>query len=153
VTEEFGWGVSLSGSYATPNFDERDKLLFQVNRGNGIGRYVNDLSSIGNYDGIFDPATGDLQLFDVTAGYASWQHWWDIEQLRSNFTFGVVDVNNPGFLAGDAYQRTLRFSSNLIWSPISRIDIGGEYLWGSRENEDGENGDANQLQFAVKYRF
>lgn len=153
VTEEFGWGVSLSGSYATPNFDERDKLLFQVNRGNGIGRYINDLSSIGNYDGIFNPANGDLQLFDVTAGYASWQHWWDIEQLRSNFTFGMVDVNNPSFLAGDAYQRTLRFSSNLIWSPISRIDIGGEYLWGSRENEDGESGDANQLQFAVKYRF
>jgi hypothetical protein len=153
VTEEFGWGVSLSGSYGTPTFDERDKLLFQINRGNGIGRYVNDLSSIGNYDGIFDPANGDLQLFDVTAGYASWQHWWDIEQLRSNFTFGMVDVNNPGFLAGDAYQQTLRFSSNLIWSPISRIDIGGEYLWGRRENEDGENGDANQVQFAVKYRF
>jgi len=153
VTEEYGWGVSLSGSYATPNFDERDKLFFQINRGNGIGRYVNDLSSIGNYDGIFDPTTGDLQLFDVTAGYASWQHWWDIEQLRSNFTFGMVDVNNPDFLTGDAYQRTLRFSSNLIWSPISRIDIGGEYLWGSRENEDGESGDANQLQFAVKYRF
>jgi hypothetical protein len=153
VTEEFGWGVSLSGSYGTPTFDERDKLLFQINRGDGIGRYVNDLSSIGNYDGIFDPANGDLQLFDVTAGYASWQHWWDIEQLRSNFTFGMVDVNNPGFLAGDAYQQTLRFSSNLIWSPISRIDIGGEYLWGRRENEDGENGDANQVQFAVKYRF
>jgi len=153
VTEEFGWGVSLSGSYATPNFDERDKLLFQINRGNGIGRYITDLSSIGNYDGIFDPADGELQLFDVMAGYASWQHWWDIEQLRSNFTFGMVDVNNPGFLAGDAYQQTLRVSSNLIWSPISRIDIGGEYLWGSRENEDGESGDANQVQFAVKYRF
>lgn len=153
ITEEFGWGVSLSGSYATPKLDERDKLLFQINRGNGIGRYVNDLSSIGNYDGIFDPADGDLQLFDVMAGYASWQHWWDIEQLRSNFTFGMVDVSNPGFLTGDAYQQTLRFSSNLIWSPISRIDIGGEYLWGSRENEDGESGDANQVQFAVKYRF
>lgn len=153
VTEQFGWGTSLSGRFITPRLDVRDSLLFQLNYGNGIGRYVNDLSSIGNYDGIFDPATGDLELFDVVAGYVSWQHWWGVPQLRSNFTFGAVDINNPGFLDGDAYMRTLRFSSNLIWSPIPRIDIGGEYLWGNRENEDGEKGDATQLQFAVRYRF
>ncbi len=153
ITDQFGWGTSLSGRFNTPRFDDRDKMLFQLNYGNGIGRYVNDLSSIGNYDGIFDPATGDLQLFHVITGYASWQHWWGVEHLRSNFTFGVVDVDNPGFLVGDAYQSTLRASSNLLWSPIPRIDIGGEYLWGSRQNEDGESGDATQLQFAVKYRF
>jgi hypothetical protein len=153
VQKEFAWGTSLSGSFATPRFDERDKLLFQLNYGNGIGRYVNDLSSIGNYDGIFVPDTGDLQLFDVIAGYVSLQHWWGINQLRSNFTLGAVDVNNPGFLEDDAYLSTLRFSSNLIWSPIPRIDIGGEFLWGERENEDGESGNASQLQMAVKYRF
>ncbi len=153
VTEEFGSGVSLSGRYATPQLDERDNLLFQLNYGNGIGRYVNDLSSIGNYDGIFDPATGDLELFRVIAGYVSWQHWWSVPELRSNFTFGSVRLDNPDFLAGDAYKRTLRYSTNLIWSPIPRIDIGGEYLWGRRENEDDESGDATQLQFAVKYRF
>lgn len=153
VEKQFAWGTSLSGSYLTPYFDNRDKLLFQLNYGDGIGRYVNDLSSIGNYDGIFDPEDEDLQLFDVAAGYVSWQHWWGLNQLRSNFTFGVVEVNNPGFIEDDAYQSTLRFSSNLIWSPIPRIDLGAEYLWGRRENEDGENGDATQLQFAVKYRF
>ncbi len=153
ISQEFAWGTTISGRFATPYFDERDNALFQLNYGNGIGRYVNDLSSIGNYDGIFDPATGDLELFHVLAGYASVQHWWGVPQLRSNFTFGVVDVDNPGFLQGDAYQSTLRASTNLLWSPIPRIDIGGEYLWGRRQNDDGESGDATQLQFAVKYRF
>ncbi|MEZ5504254.1 MAG: DcaP family trimeric outer membrane transporter [Halioglobus sp.] len=153
ITEEFGWGTSLSGRFVTPRFDPRDNVLFQLNYGNGIGRYVNDLSSIGNYDGIFDPTTGELQLFHVVAGYISFQHWWAVNQLRSNFTFGAVDINNPGFIADNAYLTTLRFSSNLIWSPIPRIDIGGEYLWGSRENKNGKTGDATQLQFAVKYRF
>jgi DcaP outer membrane protein len=154
VEKDFAWGTSLSGKVSTPRFDDRDNLMFQFNYGNGIGRYVNDLSSIGNYDGIFDPATGKLELFHVVASYVSWQHWWAVApQLRSNFTFGAVDVDNPGFLDGDAYQRTLRFSSNLIWSPIPRIDIGGEYLWGSRQNENGDTGDATQLQLAVRYRF
>lgn len=153
VEKNFGWGTSLSGRFSTPALDPRDNVLFQLNGGNGIGRYVNDLSSIGNYDGIFDPATGKLQLFHVVAGYASMQHWWGVQELRSNFTFGFVDVDNPGFLGGDAYANTLRFSSNLIWSPIPRIDIGGEYLWGQRENANGDSGEATQLQFAVRYRF
>jgi hypothetical protein len=153
VSKEFAWGLSLSGSVATPQLDKRDKALFQISHGDGIGRYVNDLSSIGNYDGIFVPDTDELQLFNVTAGYISWQHWWPVNELRSNFTFGAVYVDNPGFMDGESYEQTLRISSNLIWSPIPRIDVGGEYLWGQRENVNGDSGNATQLQFAVKYRF
>ena len=153
VKEKFGGGASLSGRFIIPIFDPRDNLLFQLSAGNGIGRYVNDLSSIGNYDGIFDPSTGQLGLFDIAAGYTSLQHWWGVGELRSNFTFGIVEVISPDFLVDDAYKRTLRFSSNLIWSPIPRIDLGAEYLWGRRENVGGDSGDATQLQVAVKYRF
>ncbi|MCX2975836.1 DcaP family trimeric outer membrane transporter [Candidatus Marimicrobium litorale] len=152
VRTEYAWGVSLSGNIATPYFDDRDKLLFQINTGNGIGRYVNDLSSIGNYDGIFNEEN-KLELFYVTAGYVSWQHWWGINQLRSNFTFGAVEVDNPDFVDSEAYKRTLRFSANLIWSPIPRIDLGGEYLWGQRENQDDEEGTATQFQIMARYRF
>jgi hypothetical protein len=154
VSKEYAWGVSLSGRRATPKFDERDSLVFQLNAGNGIGRYVNDLSSIGSYDGVFNPDNGDLQLFDVLAGYVSWQHWWGgPASLRSNYTFGFVDVDNPGFVEGDAYKRTIRLSTNLLWTPTPRIDVGAEYLWGRRENEDGENGDASQIQMMARYRF
>ncbi|MDG2410838.1 MAG: DcaP family trimeric outer membrane transporter [Halioglobus sp.] len=152
VRTKYAWGVSLSGNIATPYFDDRDKLLFQINTGNGIGRYVNDLSSIGNYDGIFNEES-KLELFYITAGYVSWQHWWGINQLRSNFTFGAVEVDNPDFVESDAYKRTLRFSANLLWSPIPRIDLGGEYLWGQRENQDNEEGTATQFQIMARYRF
>jgi len=153
VEKKFGWGVSLSGRYTTPFLDVRDSVLFQLNAGTGIGRYVNDLSSVGNFDGIFNPETGDLELFDVLAGYVSWQHWWRGD-LRSNFTFGAVSVDNPGFVDEDsAYRRTYRFSSNLLWAPSPRIDLGLEYLWGRRENENGANGDASQIQLGAKYKF
>lgn len=154
VDKKFGWGAALSGRFRTPLFDERDGLLFQLNAGSGIGRYVNDLSSVGSFDGIFNTANGDLELFDVVAGYVSWQHWWSgARVLRSNLTFGVVEVDNPNFVEGDAYERTLRFSSNIFWSPTPRIELGAEYLWGNRRNEDGENGDATQIQLGARYLF
>jgi hypothetical protein len=154
VSKQYAWGASLSGRFMTPLFDKRDSLLFQLSGGDGIGRYVNDLASVGDYDGIFDPLNGDLQLFDVLAGYVSGQHWWGgPRSLRSNFTLGFVDINNPGFIAGDAYKRTYRLSTNLFWTPTPRIDVGAEYLWGRRENEDGEEGDASQIQLMTRYRF
>jgi len=147
-----GWGLTLSGRFRTPLFDERDSLLFQLNGGSGIGRYVNDLASVGEFDGIFDEESGKMALFDIRAGYASWQHWWT-ETLRSNLTFGIVDVDNPGFVEPTAYRRTLRASGNLFWTPTPRIDLGTELLWGRRENEDGSDGEATQLQMSARYRF
>ncbi|RLA58579.1 MAG: hypothetical protein DRR04_10665 [Gammaproteobacteria bacterium] len=154
IEKQYAWGSTISGRFATPMLDERDSLLFQFNAGDGIGRYVNDLSSVGSFDGIIDPETGELKLFDILAGYVSFQHWWPGgRNMRSNFTFGVVEVDNPDFVSGDAYKRTLRFSSNLMWTPTPRIDLGAEYLWGNRKNEDGNNGDATQVQVAARYRF
>lgn len=152
VDKAYAWGVSASGRFSTPQLDERDSLLFQLNAGNGIGRYVNDLSSIGNFDGIFNPDTGQLKLFDVLAGYVSWQHWWS-GTLRSNFTVGMVHVDNPGFVEGSAYQQTTRISSNLLWTPTPRINLGVEYLWGIRENENGDDGKATQIQLSAQYNF
>jgi hypothetical protein len=154
VEEKLGWGASLSGRYSTPQLDARDKLLFQLNYGEGIGRYINDLQSVGNYDGIFNPDQKDkLELFDVFAGYVSWQHWWGVADWRSNFTFGYVDLDSPDFVTGSGYGSTMRASANVIWSPTPRVDFGAEYLWGQRENKDGEEGDATQMQLSVKYRF
>ena len=154
IDKQYAWGTTVSGRVTTPMFDERDSLLFQFNAGDGIGRYVNDLSSVGNFDGIINLETGQLKLFDILAGYVSYQHWWRRgTKMRTNITFGVVEVDNPDFVAGDAYKRTLRFSSNLMWSPTPRVDLGAEYLWGNRKNENGENGSATQIQVAARYRF
>ena len=154
VDKTYAWGLTISGRFTTPKLDERDSLLFQLNGGDGIGRYVNDLSSVGNFDGIFNPETGDLELFDILSGYVSWQHWWTSgKNMRSNFTLGVVSVDNPGFISGDAYKQTVRASTNILWAPTPRIDLGIEYLWGKRENEDGENNTATQIQLGARYRF
>ncbi len=149
--KETGWGLTLSGRVDVDWLDPRDSILFQLNGGTGIGRYVNDLSSTGDFDGIFD-SSGNLELIDVISGYISAQHWWG-RTMRSNLTFGFVDLNNPGFVPEDFYKRTFRGSVNLLWSPTPRITVGTEFLWGRRENQGGGDGDAEQVQLSAKYGF
>ena len=42
---------------------------------------------------------------------------------------------------------------NLLWSPISAIDLGVEFLWGERMNKDGERGNATQFQLVGTFYF
>ncbi len=64
-----------------------------------------------------------------------------------------MNIDNKKFQIGDAYDRTVRLAGNVIFSPTPRIDIGGELLWGRREDKDGSSGDASQFQASVRYRF
>ena len=149
---KFGWGLSVSGKVGLEVWDERDNILFQFNYGDGIGRYINDLGEVGGQDAEFNPLTGELETLNVFSSYVAYQHWWQ-ESLRSTLTYSWVDVDNLNFQDDSAYARTDRAIINLLWSPVSRVDVGGELLWGRRENKDGISGTARQIQFGAKYRF
>jgi len=148
-----GWAVSISGQTGLKLWDERDNLQLQFSYGEGYSHYVNDPGSIGIPDAIFNPVTGQLDAVPVFATYAALQKWWS-PNMRSNFIYGYVNVNNK-YSAGvpTAYKNTERFSVNYIWSPIARIDLGAEFLMGSRTNQDGETGKAKQVQLSAKYRY
>ena len=150
--KDTGWGLSVSGRVKVPLWGEDDNLLFQLNYGDGIGRYINDLESVGGQDAVFDPVTGELKALTAFGGYLSFQHWWS-EKMRSTFVAGFTDVDNFDFQPDDAYQKTKRITANLLFSPIPRVDIGAELLWGERTNKDGNSGDALQIQLAAKYIF
>jgi hypothetical protein len=148
-----GWALSISGMTGITRWDERDNLQIQLSYGEGFSHYVNDLGSIGAPDAIFDQNTGQLVAVPVFAMYIAFQKWWS-PNIRSNFNYGYVDVDNQG--VGDpaaAYKNTNRFIGNIIWSPIARIDLGAQLLFGSRTNEDGEKATAKQLQLSAKYRY
>ncbi|TDJ48051.1 MAG: hypothetical protein E2O52_01785 [Gammaproteobacteria bacterium] len=147
-----GWGLSVSGKSGLPRLGPRDNLMFQASYGEGYGRYVNDLGTLGGMDAVFDPVTGQLKTLPVFAYYVAIQHWWD-DAIRSTIIYSYVNINNTSFQGPDAYDKTNRLGVNVIWSPTPRIDLGGELLWGSRENKDSQTGHATQLQLSAKYRY
>ena len=146
-----GWGITASGRTPWTWLGERDQFLWQLTYGEGIGRYINDLSTVGGQDAVFDP-DGNLKALPVFAGYVSFQHWWR-EKWRSNLTLSWVDIDNFDFQPPEAYDRTWRGSINLIYSPVPRAELGTELLWGERQNKGLPSGDASQIQFSARYLF
>lgn len=148
-----GWAISVSGMTGVKRWDERDNLQIQFSYGEGYSHYINDLGTIGAADGIFDTSTGQLSAVPAFAMYGAFQKWWS-PNMRSSFIFGYVNVENKYLHVNpQGYSNTSRYSANFIWSPISRIDLGAELLYGTRTNQDGENAKARQIQLSAKYRF
>jgi hypothetical protein len=146
------WGLTISGKTAVKTWDDRDNFIFQVSYGEGYSHYVNDLNSTDVPDAVFNIATGKLSTLPAFAAYVAVQKWWT-ESSRSNFNLGYVEVDNEDFQDPDEYKRTVRAMVNYIWSPTARVDVGGEVLVGKRDNVDGRDGRATQIQFALTYRY
>ena len=146
------YGINISGRLPARLWSKRDQLLFQHNSGRGLGRYISDLGSFGGQDGVFDATTHTLRPLDVFSGYLGYEHWWS-ERLRSSASFGVVGVHNLDVQPDDALHLTRRSTINFMWSPIQRLDLVTEFLWGRRQNKDGQAGKAAQTQVGATFRF
>ncbi|MHC4942798.1 MAG: DcaP family trimeric outer membrane transporter [Planctomycetota bacterium] len=149
---EIGYGMTVSGKLAVASELEKDNIVFQINSGDGMGRYINDLESEGGQDAFIDPVTNRMRTLAVFSIYAAYQHWWT-ETTRSSLLYGFVFVDNVSNQPDDAYTRTNRIALNVVWSPIPRLDLGIEYLYGNRENKDDSSGHATQAQFAATFWF
>ena len=164
VYSAWAWGVSASGVLPVggKGWSENDRFIFQFNGGKGIARYINDLNSCNcGEDAVFGP-DGGLSSLTAWGFYAAYEHHWQnfpnplnlsLNDLHSSLIWGHVAVNNLSFMSGASYKKTDRLSLNLLWSPIPRVDVGIEYIWGQRMNEDGSRGTATQLQTRLRFLF
>ena len=151
VLSTAGFGVHFSGRIPAP-WRRPDNVKFATAAGIGIGRYITDLGTLGGQDAVYDPVTNTLHALPVYSTYGGYEHWWT-ETLRSTATFGLVFVNNLDIQAADALRMTARSSVNIAWSPVKRADLIAEFLFGRRENKDGEDGRAGQVQLGWIFRF
>ena len=156
-----GWGITTSGQKSFDGWGEGDFVQWQLTYGEGIGRYLNDLSTVGGGDAVFDP-NGKLRALPILAGFVSYRHHWasmpwfmdDWPGIwRSNFIFSWIDVDNYEFQDDNDYNQTWRVSANLLYFPTQNLRLGGELLWGQRKNKDGSSGTASQLQLSARYNF
>jgi hypothetical protein len=144
-----GWGVAFSGSL---NITKKNKFMFQTVYGDGISKYIQDISGTGR-DLVPKPGCpGELQALPVLGLYAALQHNWT-QKLNSTIVYGYTEAYDLGNKPPDNYQTGMYVAANLFWDLLPTIRFGIEYLWGERVNKNGDSGTANRIDFMAKYSF
>ena len=139
-------GFTLGGKWV---LGANDDLRYQLTAGEGLSRYVG-LGITG--DAALD-ANGDLDTIGMVAGYVGWRHAFS-PRLRTNVIYARSDYDNDAALTGLAATRSVQsLRANVFYSPLPKIDVGAELMFGKREVESGAEGDITRLQFTTKYSF
>jgi len=143
---ELGAAIGLAGKFMLGN---RDDLRWQVNYGNALGRYMG-LNSFNA--GVLD-ANNEISLTTQYGVLAAYRHVWN-DHLQSSFGASYSRADNEpditGFAVPESYQSG---HVDIVWSPIARMILGAEYIWGRRRDESGEDGTLNRVQFSAKYLY
>lgn len=144
----WGYGLSHQGIFYTHL--GKDQINYQINGGDGIGRYLfNGVGTGANFNAL----TGQAETQKAYGGYIGYRHWW-ADTLRSNVTYGFDRLSNDVAITGTGVnKRDEDYHVNLIWSPLERTNFGVEYIYGSREIEAGTKGYESRVQAAAQYLF
>jgi hypothetical protein len=156
-----GWGVNLSAGIKTVG---KDQILLQVVHGDGIASYMNDggtdLAPNAYFVNPLTPTISPLstvptlsaEAVPLTGVVAYYDHYWN-EKFSSSIGYSSTQVDNTNFQTADAFHKAQYASVNLLWTPVSNFMMGGEVLWGDRQNNDGLSGRDWRFQFTLKYNF
>ena len=156
---ETGWGIDLTSNIKVL---QKDVIHLGAVFGEGIATYMND----GGVDMgpnanpvVAPPIAGVPPVLDLSAEAVPltgllvyYDHYWN-DTMSSSIGWSQTRVDNTSFQQSTAFRSGQYASVNLLWTPDSRIMIGGELLWGQREDFSGAHGDDTRIQFSFKYNF
>ncbi len=127
---------------------DSDSLHYQLTGGEGIARYI----GLGiTADSACDVARDELNPTGVLAGYVGWRH--AFSPKRTNLIYARSDYDNDSILGPLVTKSVQSVRGNIFYSPLPKVDIGAELMYGRREVENGNKGDITRLQFTTKYSF
>jgi len=148
-----GAGLSLNSAL---NLGKKNVAKLSFTYGQGIQNYMNDapvdvgiaLTRSGN------PRTPIKGVaLPMWAWMAYLDHTWN-KKFSSSIGYSMLDISNSEGQAADAFRRGHYASGNLLYYPVDNVMIGGEAIWGRRENFlNGFTSEDVHLQFSFKYTF
>lgn len=149
------YACQLSGLLS---YKEKMVFYYQFAYGTGISTYIQDLSGL-KLD--FLPQIpknqkdnkGELDYVNSMAYYAGLQYNFNPRTFVS-CTFSQVDINVPENYDDTAiYKKAYYLATNFFWYATQNVQLGAEYLYGKKVNQNDEWGQANRIQVMVQYNF
>ena len=146
---EIGWGVQLS-SVMRPC--KPLTLYFMGNYGRGISSLTGDLM-MGNYDLVDNPTTPGTMYAPRLFGWYGAAQYHFTPTLFTGLTFGQLRYLPDHKQPADQYRYGLYSALNLFWNITPRIQVGGEYNLGKRQNEGGGHRWAQRFSVMTQFSF
>jgi hypothetical protein len=143
-----GWALSGSTKLGLPFLGARDNLKLTMHYGDGYGTQLKG----GPIEGVFRLDSPELETIGVFGTYGGLQHFWS-DHFRSNLVYGYVEARNPDSVDPSTLKNTTYVAADFIWSPFPTTKFGFEYLWGRREDQDGESGTTNRFLWSSMFVF
>jgi hypothetical protein len=146
----YGWGVNVTSNV---KFGSKDIARLAAVYGDGIENYMNDAPvDIGVKHNFGNPVTPIKGVALPVLGVVSFlDHTWN-QRFTSSAGFSMVNItNSDGQLPAD-FHRGYYSAANLLYHPLPRVMMGGEFQFGRRVNlGDGFGSNDYRVQFSFKY--
>jgi hypothetical protein len=145
-----GWGVNVTSNL---NLSKNNVAKLAFVYGDGIENYMNDAPvdvGIANnppgsrlpVKGVALPVLGLVTFLD---------HTWN-EHFTSSVGYSLVDIQNSNAQLPSDYHQGHYAIGNLLYHPIPRVMMGGEFQFGRRVNfSNGFNYNDYRMQFSFKF--
>jgi hypothetical protein len=121
--------------------------------GEAIENYMNDapvdIGARSNFSNPVTPVKGvPLPVLGIVAFL---DHAWS-DRFSSSVGYSLVNIENTDGQLPSAFHQGQYALANLLYHPIKRVTIGGEFQFGRRLNfTDGYNFNDYRMQFSFRY--
>ena len=148
-TSRVGYGGNFTGRLA--GFWGKDEFLWAVGGGRAVAHYFAGTNGL-NLDGFVQP-DGSLSLPSLAAGMGSYTHYLASDRFGLTATYSILRLFN--LEAGtDTTLRQLQYAGGTLqYFPNKRFMAGFQYLFGQRENRNGETASDHRLQVSTQVKF
>ncbi|HSY36513.1 MAG TPA: DcaP family trimeric outer membrane transporter [Acidobacteriaceae bacterium] len=145
-----GWGINLSSNL---NLSKKNVAKLEITYGHGTENYMNDApfdvgvarnppGSVVPLKGVALPVLGVVAFLD---------HTWS-PHFTSSGGFSMVNISNSGGELPSDFHQGYYSVGNLLYHPIPKVMMGGEFQYGRRVNfSDGFGYNDYKVQFSFKF--
>jgi hypothetical protein len=145
---EVGWGINTSSALNTWG---KDQLKLQVAYGEGIGNYMND-GGIDIAPDSTDITKANAETVPLWGLSAYYDHYWS-DKWSTSVGWSMTDLDTTDGQGPDEFKKGQIANINLLYYPADHVLMGTEFIWGQRENIDGNLGSDYRIQFTLKVDF
>ncbi len=142
-----GYGFNVAGKATVAG---KDAIMGHAGYGSGVTRYIEAFSGTGS-DGVLT-ADGEITALNAWAATLGYSHQWN-DHWSSTLAGGRAQIDNDASQSGGAIKAATSVHMNLVCKPNRLLALGGELMWGERENANGDKGDAMRVQLSAQFKF